>query len=63
MLREALSGIEGRLSTRRVVGTGMILACIIAMFTHVEHSVIDTMLITGASLIGSTTIDRFVKKD
>ncbi len=50
-----------KLCVRRVLGTVGFLCFIVAVFIGVEHASLELLGMLSASLIGLTTVDKFVK--
>ena len=53
---------KDKLCVRRTMGMIGFLACITAVFVGIKHELLPTLLIVSASLLGLTTVDKFVKK-
>jgi len=51
-----------KLCVRRVMGVLGFLASIVAVFTNVNHESLSLLMIMSASLLGITTIDKFIKR-
>ena len=50
-----------KLCVRRVMGTVGFLSSIIAVFIGVSHDALQLLMLVSTSLLGLTTIDKFVK--
>ena len=52
---------NSKLCVRRVMGSIGFLSSIVAVFLNVNHDSLQLLMIMSASLLGITTIDKFVK--
>ena len=52
---------NNKLCARRVMGIIGFISSIVAVFLNVNHDSLQLLMIMSASLLGITTIDKFIK--
>lgn len=62
MIREIFSDKNGRLSSKRIAGMGLVIAGVVAAFTESDPVTVQWLLISGVGALGVGTFETSINK-